>query len=195
MAPGDRNLKNVQYSDQYKEDIFQLWYNAGRPSFAYIMKKLKPDPVTGETPVQDTVITWARELGWRDRADDLDREVQIEVRKRTVEAKSEMLARHAEVGDELIKKGLKYLRTHDIESEGAAIRAIVEGTNIERASRGLSDGMSKVATMTDRQLVNIITSLMDKVDERDFVEVDIEEGEYQEIDDQEAPGLPDGEDE
>lgn len=156
------DLRTVPYSDAYKEKAFVAWYSAGCPTgerFALCL----PTDENGRVVQADVAKKWIRDFGWRDRANALNEEVARQIERRAVEVRVEMLNRQAEAGKLLQEKGLKYLDEHEFEKAGEALKAVISGAELERASRGLPDALLKVAEMKDEDLSKVLSNLLGKV--------------------------------
>lgn len=152
----------VAYSDAYREKVFIAWYTAGCPQGEQIGINLPVDEL-GRTPHTEVIKRWIRESGWRDRANILNAEVARQIEKKAVEVRVEMLNRQAEIGKELQRKGSEYLDKHEFEKAGEALKAIIQGAELERSSRGLPDALIKVSEMKDEDLMTTLNHLLSKV--------------------------------
>lgn len=174
--------KVFAWGEQYIEDAFWIWYRSGRVT-ADELRKLLPDR-EGQLPAKQTIYEWRSVNRWTDRADALDLQVTREVEKQAIQERVEMLRHHADVGRELLDKGIRYLRKNPLEDDRAAIHAIRVGSQLEMQSRGLPDAVFKAAEMSDQQLGNVIEKLMDKIPEGSLQDmVEVIEGEVKDLED------------
>lgn len=159
------SLTNAQnYSSSYREQAFLFWYSAGKPSMQALADQLDPDE-HGRKPHYTSLMDWRNTLEWDLRAQKLDEEVMKQIEAQAVEERVRMLKKHAEAGSKLMEKGLAHLTTVEhFKLDADAIRAVVKGAELERASLGLPTAMLDVANMKDEELSSIITKLLGKVD-------------------------------
>ena len=152
------------FSDDYRERLFLLWYKMGKPEITAFVKNAPPDEQNeNKVPKIQTLHTWSRERDWIARADALDAQVSREVENLAIQEKVEMFKRHAQVGKELMDKGIAYLNDAEhggIDSANAALRAIFDGAELEKQSRGVPQALLRLADMSDTQLANIIETLI-----------------------------------
>lgn len=153
-----KSTLNLKFDETYVEGVFLLWYSQGRPSFQQLVDQLKPDYL-GRTPAIEALGRWRDRYHWVERAELLDIGVTHEIEKQAIKEKVEMLNRHAEAGKLMTDKAVDYLNKHDITKTNDAIKMLVQGVQIERASRGLPLALSKLADLADEQLLNQINEL------------------------------------
>lgn len=180
--------KKIVYSDRYREEAFFIWYNSGCPPLTELSKMLPSERNT--YPGYQTVVIWHREDGWDHRAKELDMEIQKKIQRETIDARVEMFKRHAEIGKEMLEKGIEYLNKNGLDDSKAAISAIKVGSQIEVNSRGIADALSKASKMSDEQLLKVIQGLVDgaNIDDLDRSITDGKEetvldGEFSDIED------------
>ncbi len=92
----------------------------------------------GKAPTLRTLYEWSRSYRWQDRIARLEEEAKRAEDQARIQALREMYERHAKEGLLLQQKGAEWLARigeQDASAE-AAIRAIVEGTRLERFARG-----------------------------------------------------------
>lgn len=149
------------YSQAYIEKCFVAWYSAGCPT-KEMFNKILPVDEYGRIPHPDVVKKFMEMYDWRARADLLNVEVAKQIEQRAVEVRVEMLNRQAELGKELQQKGIDYLREHEFEKAGEALKAVISGAELEKASRGLPDSILQVAKMKDDDLLTTLNTLLGK---------------------------------
>lgn len=160
-----RILDTTPYTKDYKEICFRAWYDSEQPKGKKILEVV-PEDENGRKPSVLTVRKWLRgEDGWNMRARELDVKTRANLDMLIIKKRVEMFNRHAEAGAQLADMGLDYLEEHDITSDSVALRAIKEGTDLERKSLGISELLKSISTMSDDQLQKMA---------QDFVDVDIE---------------------
>jgi hypothetical protein len=148
----------TDYTKEYKDDVFMIWYRGGKPS-AYALLGMIPLDFHGKKPARTVLSGWLQDF--QIRAEPLDEAVKAEMGNRLILEKIEMFNRHAKVAVEMQDKALVYLRGEksDINS-AAAVRMLVEGIRIERISRGVPQIIEKMAQMTDEDLLREAEKLL-----------------------------------
>jgi len=149
------------FSDEYKKQIFILWYNSGKPSPGDLKLFIKePDPLTNrfftESQLKHLINSEFRAL-----ADYFDNEVAKALETKLVSEKVEMLREHAELGKNIAKMGMDYLEEHGIGGSRNALNAIIQGLKIERESRGTPIELAKIAKMSDDQIIEELKDLVE----------------------------------
>lgn len=161
-TPDGSNYSSVQpYTEDYKEKIFFEWYNHGCPRGNAILTAISPDEL-GRKPTLIKVLEWIRELGWRQRAEEMDKEAKKFAVRRSIENRAKMFLRAAEVGEEMTEMGIAYLKEHGIDSANSAIKAIIEGHKMEKSSLGGAEFLTEIATMSDEDLKARMMTLLSK---------------------------------
>lgn len=149
-----------KFSNEYKDEVFIIWYNSGKPPIPALVDLIPPDPVRGEKPEPNTVRIWVKEI-FVPRAELLDEQVFKELESRLVKEKIDMLTRHAETGYKMQDMAFKYLEENveDL-TISTSIRLLVEGIRIEKESRGLPQAMNKMISMSDEELLGEVEKLI-----------------------------------
>lgn len=181
---------NVQYSDTYIEGAFVMWYKMGRPETPELIVAL-PEDELGRVVSQTILQDWIRKYQWNERADILDAAVTNQIEKMAITEKIEMLNRHAEAGKMMIDKAEKYIQDHEIGKMNDAIKMLVQGVEIESASRGLPSALIKLSEMNDETLTATVNKFMARMTpdetlqylgEGRVTEEKAEEGEFKDAD-------------
>lgn len=148
LENGEKNL-SINYDANYKEQAFWIWYNSGQISGAKLALKLSEiDP---DVPSVVTLGKWI--TSWQERAEELDQEVKDQFSAEVVQTKVEMLRRHAEIGKELQDIGLEWIRENKGSLTAAAVtRLIKDGYEMERASVGVPEALTKMLSVSDEEL-------------------------------------------
>lgn len=169
------------YSPNYIENAFLVWYANGQPSGSKLILMLEPDD-QGHRPSKASILNWAVEYGWKERAEKLDRRASERYEEEYVAQKAQMMARHATVGRELIDKGWNWVQNNQIRSAHAALRAIELGIEIEKDASNLAALLDTVSKMGDEKLMTKLDTLLAKTNFRATVEddSDLEESEIEE---------------
>lgn len=158
-----KSLRTSKFNDDYKEDLFYLWYKRGKPALDKFYNMI-PEDNEGHRPTRQTISkAWFPK--WKDRAAILDEEVRMQMNAQMVADKVEMLDRHATTGVEMQEMGLRYLKEHEDElGTNAAVRLLIEGVNIEQNSRGVGTALKKMMNMDDADLLEEIAGILEAGD-------------------------------
>ena len=150
-------------NDNYKEEIFYLWYNSGKPSGARLSTMIPQDfesryPDVSFPSIQ-TLRNWISDE-FRGRGFDLDEEAKRQLDNLVIADKVVMLSRHAKLGEHMQEIAMNFIESHvDDLSLPTSVRLLVEGVRIERDSRGLPDVLKKYHTMTDDELMEEVRNV------------------------------------
>jgi len=183
--PLERGLRQDNFSDDYIETLFQVWYRAGRPVARKLLDSAPPD-LEGRKPRLATLKLWIDKKDWDIRADELDAEVMDKVNKNAIKDKIRMLENHAKVGARLVAKGMEFLddSEHGITKAADAIRAIIQGAELERSSRGLPIALGEISRLSDEQLMKLVSDMQKQMDSARGVSelnTDVVDAEVQEL--------------
>jgi len=165
-------IETAEYTREYKEQCFAVWYAADCPRSSKLALVLPVDG-NGSRPNTSTLSRWMR-TGWRDRAKDLDIQTTSSLDALLVKRRLAMFERHAETGASLVEMGMDYLDIKGIKSDSSAIRAIKDGTELERSSLGMTE-MLDITTMSDSKLQKLAADLMEE--DKDIIDAEFEENE------------------
>lgn len=149
------------FNAHYREKVFYIWYNQGRPSGSYLINHISPElDERKRIPTVSLLKKWiASEFNIR--AKELDDAVKRELDNRLIAEKVEMLKRHAELGLQMQDMAINFLNENvDTLSAPAAVRMLVEGVRIERESRGIPAAIDKMMNMSDEQLMKEVQGLI-----------------------------------
>lgn len=147
------------YSDQYIEQTFYLWYKGGRKISQKFSNSL-PEDDKGQRPTFKTIEKWRDAYGWVDRAEGLDADISNALQKEVINERMEMYKSHVELADALIAKGKEFLDTHEIDDMADALKAISMGVDIAKASVGQVALGQKILSMSDDQLTKELNKLL-----------------------------------
>lgn len=173
----------TEYSDVYKEKCFLAWYRLGRPKVPAFRSELPVDELGRKAP-DEKIWQWIEKENWEQRADVLDAEVSHQIEVQAVNERVEMLNRQATIATDIQQKGMDYLNEHGFEKAADALRAVIQGAELERASRGLPTALVNVSKMENSKLQDVVQKLMSRVspEEAKKLDADVIEGESEEID-------------
>jgi len=155
--------KVIRFDQNYKEDMFYLWYKNGKPTITKF-HNMMPSDSNGDKPSLNTILKqWHSQ--WKERASILDEEVKMQMNAQMISEKVEMLNRHAKTGVEMQDMGLRYLKEHEDElGTNTAVRLLIEGVNIEQNSRGIGTALKKMMNMDDADLLEEIAGILEAGD-------------------------------
>lgn len=156
---------NDKFPEQYKEEIFRLWYMHGKPSVAKLFKLVKSEigicTELGYYPGIVAIGNWIRNL-FRPRAEFLDLEFQRQNNEKMIAEKVEMLNRHVSLAKEMQDMSIDYLREHGLGSSKTAVAALINGLRIERESSGLAPMVLALSKVTDEDLLKQLEDVIHK---------------------------------
>jgi hypothetical protein len=123
-----------QFSDDYQVDVFNIWYNAGKPNNKQLLELIGTDKISGLKPSERTLKEW---IGTRFvvKALEIDNLVAERIEQELVAQRLGMLQRHAELGMKMQGMGIDYLEEHGVGSARNAITLLVRGVEIEHEAR------------------------------------------------------------
>jgi hypothetical protein len=87
------------------------------------------------------------------------------------------------MGQQMADKGMEYLEKEGLDSDSAAIRAIVEGINIEGKNRGLADALSRVFSMSEKEIDVELKKMLTTKGGDDGI-IDLESSDVEEVEDE-----------
>jgi hypothetical protein len=134
---------------------------------------LLPPDENGFKPEIRKVDDWKAEFAWEDRANLLDAQTIQMMDTQIIDERIAMFREHAAIGAEIKDFGIEYLRTRGLNSDMAALRAISEGVQLERSSRGLAESLVRLAEMDDTKLLKEINRLLEA--KQDVIDAETED--------------------
>lgn len=147
------------FTEEYINKTFYLWYDNNKSASRQLIDILPKDE-TGKSPSLTTVNAWVNKYGWIERADELDAKANGAMDNVAVEKRKEMYAQQEKVANELIEKGLAFLRENGIDSSNNAIRAIDLGLSTQRTVVGVAEQFVKISKMDDKQLLQELAGIL-----------------------------------
>lgn len=160
------------YSDQYKELVFQLWYDNNRKISGKFSNSL-PEDDKGQRPTFKTVEHWRDIYGWIQRAETMDAELSRRLQDEAIDKRIKMYEEHVSVSNSLIEKGKEYLVSHPIDDMADALKAISLGVEIQRVSIGQIEMGRRILGMTNEQLTKELNNLLQpKTQNDEFIDAD-----------------------
>lgn len=152
---------NQPYSEQYKQKIFLIWYEHGRPVGNNLLA-LVPEAEDKRKPTKLMLANWIRE-DFVPMADKMDAEVADQLKDKLIQEKVEMVQRHTAVAKHMQEMAIKYLNANEKDlSPHIAVRLLVEGIRIESENVGIPAVLKKMAQMTDDDLLKEVQDLMER---------------------------------
>lgn len=173
----EQKLNTTSYTDTYREACFLAWFQNGCPKGKQILECL-PSDEHGRKPHISHINEWMTMYDWYARADVLNSEVSRRIEIQAVEDKVKMLQKQAESGEKLQQMGMDYLDTAGFDKSADALRAVIQGAELERASKGLPSALIKISEMEDSKLADVISALMKKANPDEtaqFIEAEFKE--------------------
>ena len=165
-------IAGEEYSSDYREAAFRAWYQAERPTMSKLRELLNPDS-RGRIPELSVIGHWKLDDDWDARADALDGNAQIQLDNQSIQARIEMLQKHAQMGKELSDKGREYLSKNGFDTGAEAIRAIIEGVKLERQSAGYAEFLARIADASDEDLNKELQKMLTKGS--DFIDAEVKD--------------------
>jgi prefoldin subunit 5 len=116
-------------------EAFEVWYQANR-SFRITSEKLGK--------ANNTLRDWALWFDWKIRADERDAEAIALAEKEAIARRVEMLRRHRQAGELLVRRGVEHFVRNQIEKAADATAAIKAGVDLERTAEGMPAWVTEV---------------------------------------------------
>lgn len=150
----------------YIDQVFAVWYSAGKPSASNLYRSVPEYEFNQEKPSLIMLKTWMKDSEWVDRTELLDSESRAKLNEKLILSKVEMLERHGEIGREMQRLSLDWLRDGDNDlSAGTAVRMLVDGITIEQEVAGIPEALKKMLSLSDEDLIKeIAQSIADTPD-------------------------------
>jgi len=153
------------YSERYIENLFNVWYSAGRPSINKLLEHLTEKGVKdehGRIPSYDQLRDWSGEYAWHDRGDALLAKASAKMEIKLVDKTVEMWDIHADAAREVALKALDHIREHGFDSSASAVQAIKWAQEEERKTRGAKEFITAVKNSSSENLMETIRELMER---------------------------------
>lgn len=128
---------------QRHREAFEAWYGEHRSA---------PKAAERLRICERVLREWAVRYGWQARADARDAEAARLADADAIRRRAEMLTRHRQAGELLVRRGMEYHAKRPIERAADATQAIQRGIEIERTAEGLPSWVAAVLNATDEQL-------------------------------------------
>jgi hypothetical protein len=161
MTDGRRKVtKAVGYSVEIHQKAFAFWYKF-RPEMKQLVTMLQEDLGEGvRVPGFGVLRTWKMVEDWEGHADALDGQAEQAGDKEIILQRAQIIRDGAEVGKELVKMGMDYLKKEGIENSADAIRAIGKGMELEEKLLGWAAVFQRVSEANDQELNQMIKKYM-----------------------------------
>ena len=154
-------LPTRKFPSGYTDEVFAIWYDAGKPVSTQLHQVIPEYEILKERPTPTTLREWMKAPEWIERAEQLDAETKRNLDEHHVLSKVEMFERHAEVGREMQRISLTWLKANEKDlSPGTAVRMLVDGIEIEQGAAGIPDALKKMMNMKDEDLKAEIAQLL-----------------------------------
>lgn len=155
VVTGQRN-----FPDYYKDQIFYVWFEAGKPGASSLRKIIQPLQGTTLVPSVSILHKWIHEE-FQSKAEELDIQITQTFNDQVVASKVEMLQRHIEIGKKMQEVAIGWIESNlESMNPNAAVRLLVEGLRVERESAGIPEALEKLTTMSDEDLLQEINDLI-----------------------------------
>lgn len=163
----------MAYSADYKEQAFEAWYRAGKPSYNAFVSIFRSQK-GGRGPAKRTFELWADENDWKGRAAGLDSRALVVAEEQMIEERAEMLTRHRQISVLMQRKGIEFLQEHELQTEHAALRAIEGGVQMERQVRGMPQIVAAIFQMDNRMLEEFLNTAEERMAETEGEIIDVD---------------------
>lgn len=152
-------VKSTDFPDDYVQEVFLIWYKAGRPRPKELAKLVPEYGWEHKKPDARILGGWVDSL-FLVRAMVLDEQVAQALDSKLIGEKVEMFNRHVSIAMDMQQKAIDYLNDHakDLGTRNA-IRLLEQGIKIERQSRGVPT-LVGIAEQTDDKLMNQLKQLV-----------------------------------
>ena len=147
------------YPDDYFEQCFQSWYAAGCPINPVKVIEVIPE-FDGDKPTWNTIRRTMSERGWAERADAMNSKAIQIAEDNLIHKKADMLARQAQMAQEVQESAMEYLRTEGYDSSSSAVQALFKAADLELTRTGLSETIVKIARMSGDELMKEAAELL-----------------------------------
>lgn len=153
---------NEDYSEDYKNTVFSIWYAHGHKKIGPLIDYLDPDE-NGNVPTPSTIQKWREQGGWDARSEQLDIEVQQRTDRKLVSLRMKMMERHAEKAAEIQEMAFNYLQETGFDSSASAVAALFKAFDEEKKSSGMNIALGQVFNMSDEDLQKSMNRLLGRV--------------------------------
>lgn len=164
----------VEYTDEYVEQCFQIWYSLQRPNLEKLYESIPLD-ANGRKPTKQHLITLRNEYGWNERADALSAMAIQKAETLLIDKQADMFKRQAEDAFEIATMAKDHLIANGFDTASSAVNALKWATEEERTVRGAAEFLIKVSKMSQSDLEARATKLLRRQNEAvdaDVTEVD-----------------------
>jgi len=155
---GETTTKN--FSDDYIEQCFQIWYSMGTPPSIQRLWEALPENAEGRKPGVALLRTIRDTYGWVERSDALNARAIAKVEEQLVNQKSEMLKRQAQSAFEIGEMAKEHLLRDGFDTSASAVNALKWAQEEERTVRGVSEMMIKISKMSPEELMQEAAKLL-----------------------------------
>lgn len=172
-------MSGIEYSDAYKESVFQLWASLGFPSYKDLAKKVTPDE-NSRIPHVSMFKTWAEEGDWRARKDQIEGRAAIITEEILVEETVKMWREHASNAAMVKDIAAYHIQENGFDNSTSALNALKWAQEEERKTRGAEALVSTIRNAANEDLVTRIRKLAARQLNVDDEAIDAEETETRE---------------
>jgi len=149
--------KTKDYGLPYRELVYTIWYNNGRPNMTELASKVPVDAV-GDTPMAATLSKWRKDYDWDARADNTDVQVVEQTDRELVKIRLDMMKRHAEQARKIADAAFTFLTEITEENGGgfdssaSAVNAWSKAVEEEKKSTGMQIALTNIFSLSDDDL-------------------------------------------
>jgi hypothetical protein len=143
----------VHHETARHREAFEVWYAADR-AFAEVQRQFSVS--------QRSALNWAEWFDWKARAARRDREAAEKADRDAIRRRAAMLTRCRQAGELMVARGMERLQKGAIETDGAALSAIVRGIEVWRTAEGLPAWLLGVLNGSEDDLERTYRELDDR---------------------------------
>jgi len=153
------------FSDDYKEQCFEVWYALGRPYDLHLVQDAVQPTPEGNKPSIALLRNTRDTYGWIERADAMDSKAIEKVEHMLIDQKADMLKHQAEQARQIADLAKQHLIENGFDTASSAVNALKWATEEERTTRGVSEMLIKVSKMTPDELMQEAAKLLKRNNE------------------------------
>ena len=154
----------AEYSEDYINTCFTVWYSAGQPTNMNLVIEKMPSSVDGNVPSKATLARFRSEYGWDERADALNTQAIEKVEHELVDNKAILLRQQMEDALAINAKAKEHILESGFDSSSSAVQAFFKSSEEARLVIGISQMLTKVSKMSDEDALARVNKLLKKKD-------------------------------
>ncbi len=149
-----------EFSDEYIERCFEVWYSMNQPSNMQLLQEALPESPEGKKPGKALLRQIRDNYGWQERADSLNALAIQKVETQLVNQKSNMLKHQAEQAFQIATLARDHLLENGFDTSASAVSALFRATEEERTVRGISEFLIKISKLSDEDVMKEAAKLL-----------------------------------